>query len=193
MVRVASTMLSLQTPAPDFRLPDAEGRVVSLRDFHEFQGLLVMFVCNHCPFVRHVAEGLAGFAREYWERGIGVVAVNSNDAQRYPADAPARMAEFQREHAWDFPYLVDEDQTVAKAYRAACTPDYFLFDGERRLVYRGRFDSSSPGRPEPVTGADLRAAANALLHGREIAGEQLPSAGCNIKWKPGREPEYFPG
>ncbi len=189
MAETRSTMMPLDTPAPDFQLPDTEGRSVSLHDFDEAKGLLVAFICNHCPFVRHIQHELARFADEFQPKGLAVVAINSNDAVAHPDDSPEAMAEERRRVGYNFPYLFDETQAVAKAYGAACTPDFFLFDRDRRLVYRGRFDSSSPGRAEPVTGADLRAAAKAMLAGDEISAEQYPSLGCNIKWKPGNEPD----
>lgn len=190
MALTPSTMLPLGTPAPAFRLPDPAGRVVAIGDFAAAPALLVAFVCNHCPYVKHVQAGFAAFAKEYAARGLAIVAVNSNDFAEYPDDAPERMAEEARRAGYVFPYLVDEKQEVAKAYRAACTPDFFLFDGSRRLVYRGQFDASRPGNATPVTGGDLRAAADAVLAGRAVPAEQQPSIGCNIKWKPGQEPAY---
>ncbi len=192
MVRTASTMLGLGTPAPAFSLPDTEGRTVSNRDFAGAPALLVMFICNHCPYVKHVAEGLAKLAKEHQERGVAVVGVNSNDAREYPDDSPAKMKEEVRLRGYTFPYLVDATQEVAKAYRAACTPDFFLFDAQQKLVYRGQMDSSRPGSGVPVTGSDLRAALDAVLAGRPVPAHQKPSLGCNIKWKVGNEPEYFP-
>jgi peroxiredoxin len=183
-------MLPLGTLAPDFRLPDPSGRLVARDDFAGAPALLVVFLCNHCPYVKHVQAGFAAFAKEYAERGLAIVAVNSNDYQEYPEDAPARMAEEAARAGYGFPYLVDESQEVAKAYRAACTPDFFLFDRERRLVYRGQFDDSRPGNRIPVSGRDLRAAADAVLAGRAPAADQKPSIGCNIKWRSGREPAY---
>ena len=191
MVKTPSTMLALGTEAPPFRLSDPAGRSYSLDDFVEAPGLVVAFICNHCPFVQHIRDELARFGREVQERGLAVVAINSNDVQTHPDDAPAKMAEEIERVGYSFPYLVDETQDVAKAYRAACTPDFFLFDRERRLVYRGQFDASRPGNDVTVTGADLRAAVDALLAGTEIDADQKPSVGCNIKWKPGNEPEYF--
>ncbi len=182
-------MLPLGTEAPHFSLPDTRGRTVSIHDYDEAPGLLVMFICNHCPFVKHLRGALADFGREYVERGLAVVAINSNDVERYPDDSPEQMAIEAKEAGYPFPYLFDESQEVAMSYQAACTPDFFLFDGDRRLAYRGQFDGSRPGNEVPVTGADLRAAADAVLEGREVEGEQLPSVGCNIKWKPGNEPE----
>ncbi|MGE5127416.1 MAG: thioredoxin family protein, partial [Betaproteobacteria bacterium] len=188
-----STMLELGTPAPDFRLPDTDGRVVSLADFAGRRALLVMFLCNHCPFVKHVQAELARLAREYQQRGVGVVAISSNDVAQYPEDGPAAMKAEKERAGYAFPYLFDETQEVAKAYRAACTPDLYLFDGERRLAYRGQLDDSRPGNGVPVTGADLRAALEAVLANREPDPKQRASVGCNIKWKPGHEPDYFGG
>jgi len=181
-------MLPLGTPAPDFALPDVEGRIWSRDDFAQAPGLLVMFICNHCPFVIHVREQLAQLTAEYMERGIGVVGINSNDWSNYPDDSPERMGEEIERHDYLFPYLVDETQLVAQAYKAACTPDFFLFDGDQRLVYRGQLDGSRPGNDVLVTGEDLRAALDALLAGEPQAERQLPSIGCNIKWRPGNEP-----
>ncbi len=184
-------MLNLGTEAPDFELSDFEGRRFSLHDFGQHSALLVMFICNHCPFVKHIRSGLADFAREYQNRGLGIVAINSNDLDAYPQDGPVGMREEAEGAGYVFPYLLDDTQEVAKIYQAACTPDFFLFDGKRRLVYRGQFDDSRPGNDVPVTGSDLRAAATAVLQGQPIPAEQKPSIGCNIKWKPGKEPEYF--
>ena len=187
-----STMLELGTPAPDFALLEpATGRTVALSNLDDSRGLLIAFICNHCPYVKHIQAGLVAFARDHAPQGIGMVAISSNDADNYPDDGPARMAEEVEAHGYCFPYLYDEDQSVARAYRAACTPDFFLFDAERRLYYRGQFDGSRPGNDEPVTGADLRAAAEALLAGRPAPEKQVPSIGCNIKWKAGNEPDYF--
>lgn len=191
MARTHSTMAPLGTPPPPFALPDPEGSVHALEDFSGAPALLVVFLSNHCPFVKHIRAGLADFAREFAGRGLAVVAIGSNDVERYPADGPGKMAEEAREHGYTFPYLFDETQEVAKAYGAACTPDFFLYDGDRRLAYRGQFDGSRPGNDIPVTGADLRAAAEAVLAGRPVPGEQRPSLGCNIKWKPGNEPPWF--
>lgn len=177
-----STMLALGTPAPIFRLPDFNGRVTALDDLHDARGLVVAFICNHCPFVKHVRSEFARFAREYQPKGIAVVAINSNDIQAYPQDGPEGMAEEARSAGYTFPYLLDETQEVAKAYQAACTPDFFLFDGQRRLVYRGQFDDSRPGKGTP-TGADLRAACDALINDKDISPAQKPSIGCSIKWK----------
>ena len=186
----ASTMLPLGTPAPDFRLPDPGGRTVSLDDFQQASALLVAFICNHCPYVQHIRRGLAAFAREYQAKGLAIVGINSNDAGEYPEDGPQKMVDEVKAAGYVFPYLYDETQAVAKAYRAACTPDLFLFDRSRALVYRGQFDDSRPGNGVPVTGKDLRAAADAALAGRPIPAAQKPSMGCNIKWKAGNEPEY---
>ena len=191
MVRTPSTMLPLGTPAPDFELPNVDGRTVSFADAAGPQGTLVMFICNHCPFVKHVADELAALGREYLPRGIGMVAISSNDVSSHPADSPEQMVHEAEERGYAFPYLYDETQEVAKAYHAACTPDFFLFDGAGRLVYRGQLDPSRPGNDIRVTGSDLRAALDAVLAGRPVAAEQRPSLGCNIKWKPGNEPAYF--
>jgi peroxiredoxin len=186
-----STMLPLGTPAPDFRLPDTGGKMVALDDFKSAPALAVFFICNHCPYVKHIQAGLAQWARDYQARGAAIVAINSNDAQNYPADSPAKMAQEAKSAGYTFPYLYDESQAAAKAYRAACTPDIFLFDAARKLVYRGQFDDSRPGNGLPVTGKDLRAALDAALAGRPGPERQAPSVGCNIKWKPGNAPDYF--
>ena len=191
MVKTPSTMLPLGTPAPDFSLWNVDGKTVSLADFQQSPALLVMFLCNHCPFVKHLAEGLARFARDYQPKGLAIVAINSNDTQSYPEDSPERMVEEVAARGYTFAYLHDETQEVAKAYRAACTPDFFLFDQQHKLVYRGQFDASRPGSGTPVTGADLRRAANAVLAGQPLRFDQRPSIGCNIKWKSGNEPNYF--
>lgn len=191
MVATNSTMLPLGTPAPDFQLPDPSGKAYSLADFQGARALVVAFICNHCPYVKHLRSGLAALGREYQPRGVAIVGISSNDVERYPADSPARMAEEATAAGYTFPYLVDESQAVAKAYRAACTPDFFVFDGSRRLVYRGQFDDSRPGSNRPVTGRDLRNALEAVLAGRSVDPHQTPSLGCNIKWKPGNEPDYF--
>jgi peroxiredoxin len=189
MVATASTMVRLGTKAVDFSLPDAGGKTVSLADFESAPALVVIFMCNHCPYVKHVADQLAALAREYQQRGVAVVGVNSNDFESYPDDAPERMAEEAQRRGYTFPYLVDQTQEVARAYQAACTPDFYVFDRERRLVYRGQMDSSRPGNGIPVSGEDLRNALDAVLAGRPVAKQQRPSLGCNIKWKPGNEPE----
>jgi peroxiredoxin len=191
MARTPSTMLPLYTEAPHFSLPDTEGRQVSIHDFDGAPALLVMFLCNHCPFVKHMREGLAEFARDYADLGLAMVAISSNDVEKYPDDSPEMMAREKEEAGYVFPYLFDETQEVAKAYRAACTPDFFLFDEDRKLVYRGQFDDSRPGNDEPVTGKDLRTAVDAVLQGWPMPLDQKPSLGCNIKWKPGNEPDYF--
>jgi peroxiredoxin len=191
MALTNSTMLPLGTSAPDFSLPDADGKCVALKDFKGAKGLLVIFMCNHCPYVKHIAFALAKLAAEYQKKGIGVVGINSNDTERYPADSPSMMKEEIKSVGYTFPYLMDESQEVAKAYRAACTPDFYLFDKEQKLVYRGRMDGSTPGNNTPTTGNELRAALDAVLEGRPIPREQKSSMGCNIKWKHGNEPDYF--
>ena len=191
MAETPSTMPPLGMSAPAFALPDTTGRMVALDDVATDRGLLVVFACNHCPFVKHLRGELADFAREYGAKGLGVVAISSNDAEHYPADSPEAMAREVDDAGYTFPYLYDEDQSVATAYSAACTPDFFLFDGDLRLFYRGQFDSSRPGNGLEVTGHDLRAATDALLVGLDAPAEQLPSVGCDIKWKPGNEPDYF--
>ncbi|MBR9989042.1 MAG: thioredoxin family protein [Gemmatimonadetes bacterium] len=191
MARTESTMLELGTQAPGFTLPEVDGGMVSSDDFMGAPALLVMFLCNHCPFVKHVREELAAIGRDYSARGAAIVAISANDADAYPADSPDRMREEKRDAGYVFPYLFDESQEVAHAYRAACTPDFFLFDGGGRLVYRGQLDDSRPSNDVPVSGADLRAALDAVLEERPVAGEQKPSLGCNIKWKPGNEPAWW--
>lgn len=186
-----STMLELGTPAPDFALSDTQGNTVTLTDFDEAPALLVVFMCNHCPYVKHLRTALADFAREYQAKGLAMVAISSNDADKYPEDGPDKMREEAAAAGYTFPYLFDASQSVAKAYRAACTPDFFLFDGARKLVYRGQFDDSRPGNKVPVSGKDLRTAVDAVLAGKGIPDPQKPSIGCNIKWIPGNEPEYF--
>lgn len=186
MALTPSTMLPLGTAAPDFRLPDTEGRMIELDDFDGAPALLVAFICNHCPYVKHVRGELAALASEYQQMGVAIVGINSNDAENYPDDSPAMMVREKAEVGYRFPYLYDESQAVARAYQAACTPDFFLFDRDRKLVYRGQLDGSRPGNGVPVTGQDLRAALDAVLAGRPVAVEQRPSLGCNIKWKPGR-------
>jgi peroxiredoxin len=193
MVKTASTMRPLGKTAPDFSLPNVDGKAVSLSDFKDRRGLLVIFMCNHCPFVIHLRSALAAFAREYQERGLGIVGISSNDVSTHPDDSPERMKQEARSVGYTFPYLFDETQQVAKAYGAACTPDFFLFDDKRSLVYRGQFDDSRPGNGRPITGADLRAACDAVLAGKPVPREQKPSIGCNIKWKDGNAPEYFDG
>lgn len=184
-------MMPLGAQAPDFSLPDTCGNTVRLSDFEAAKALLVMFICNHCPFVKHVRAEIAEIGADYQQRGVGVVAVMSNDVEAHPDDRPEEMAVEVIEAGYTFPYLHDASQEIAKAYGAACTPDFFLFDGDKRLVYRGQMDGARPGNDVPVTGKDLRAALDAVLAGREIPGVQQPSLGCNIKWKPGNEPDYF--
>jgi peroxiredoxin len=190
MAVTPSTMLELGTAAPDFALPDTTGKLVSRADFAG-RPLLVMFICNHCPFVKHVRKKLAELAQQYRSKGVGVVGINSNDVTAFPEDSPANMAREVTDAGYTFPYLYDETQQVARAYRAACTPDFFLFDADHTLVYRGQIDSSRPGNELPVTGADLTAAINAVAAGEPVSTKQRPSAGCNIKWKPGNGPAYF--
>jgi peroxiredoxin len=190
MVATASQMLPLGTSAPDFNLPDTKGNMVSLGDFTGAPALLVIFMCNHCPFVKHILNAMVELVTEYQAKGVAVVGINSNDVVNFPDDRPEMMAKVVKEAGFTFPYLYDEAQEVAKAYRAACTPDFFLFDSERTLVYRGQMDDSRPGTGIPVTGADLTAAIDAVLEGRPVSEEQKPSLGCNIKWKSGNEPEY---
>ncbi len=184
-------MSPLGTTAPDFALPSPEGKTVALADFKNAPALLVVFMCNHCPYVQHVRSGLAAMARDFQKRGVAVVGINANDVRNYPADSPAKMREEIRAAGYTFPYLYDESQAVAKAYRAACTPDFYLFDQERKLVYRGQMDDSRPGNGIPVTGNDLRAAVEAVLAKKPVSSKQKASIGCNIKWKPGAEPDYF--
>lgn len=192
MAQTASTMLPLGTPAPAFALLEpSTGQTVSLERFQDASALLVIFMCNHCPFVQHIRQGLLQFARDYQRQGLAVIAINANDAALYPDDGPESMAQEAQASGYTFPYLYDESQETAKAYRAACTPDFFLFDADRKLVYRGQFDGSRPGNGIAVTGAALRAAADAVLAGLPVTGEQQPSIGCNIKWKPGHKPDYF--
>ncbi len=190
MALTPSTMLELGSPLPPFRLPDPSGKVVASDEFKDSPALLVAFICNHCPYVKHLRVELAQFAKDYQGSGLSMVAINSNDVSNYPDDSPAKMAEEVEQVGYVFPYLYDESQEVAKAYRAACTPEFYLFDADRRLVYRGQFDDSRPESGRPVTGADLRAAVDALLAGRPVPPDQTPGIGCNIKWKPGNEPDY---
>lgn len=191
MSETPSTMLPLGTEAPAFSLPDTDGNTVSIDDFTGAPALLVLFLCNHCPFVKHVQRELARIGNEYGARGVGIVAISSNDVERYPDDSPEAMKAEKERVGYPFPYLYDETQDVARAYQAACTPDIFLFDGNRRLAYRGQIDDSRPANGKPVTGRDLRAALDAALEGRTIPeDQQVPSTGCNIKWKPGNEPGW---
>ena len=192
MAKTLSTMLGLGTPAPEFSLPDVvSGRTITLSSFKDEKALLVMFICRHCPFVKHVAHELARLGVDYRGGGLGIVAISANDAASHPDDAPQHLKEMAVELGFSFPFCYDETQEVAKAYKAACTPDFFLFDTGRRLVYRGQLDDSRPDSGIPVTGADLRAAIDAALSGRPVGTEQRPSIGCNIKWRPGNEPRYF--
>ena len=191
MARTLSTMLELGTPAPDFNLPDTvSGKSISLADYKD-KPLLVAFICNHCPYVVLIREALAEFAHEYADKGLAIVAISANDAENYPADNPQKMAAFARENNFNFPYLYDESQQVAKAYMAACTPDFFMFDQTGALFYRGQFDGARPGNGVEVSGEDMRAAADAILNGGDRPVEQIASMGCNIKWKSGNAPDYF--
>ena len=192
MVLTASTMLPVGTQAPDFNLPDVvSGKKISLGSFAGKKGLLVMFICQHCPYVQHIKEELARLGKDYKEKGLGIVAISGNDAATYPDDSPENLKKFSQQLALNFPLCYDETQQVAKAYTAACTPDFFLFDASQRLVYRGQLDDSRPGNGKPVTGRDLRAAIDAVLAGKAVSIEQKASIGCNIKWKKGNEPPYF--
>ena len=193
MSRTASTMLPLKTPAPDFVLPDPRGDIVSLSRFADAPALVIIFMCNHCPYVKHLKPALAAFARDYLPKHVAVVGINSNDTAEFPEDAPERMVEDIEAFDYRFPYLVDGTQEIAKAYGAACTPDFFLFNVGRRLVYRGQFDNSRPNNGLPVTGESLRTAVDAVLAGSPVPGPQTPSLGCNIKWKPNNAPDYFAG
>ncbi|MFG0333614.1 MAG: thioredoxin family protein [Maioricimonas sp. JB049] len=192
MVKTASTMLPLGSDAPDFSLPNVDGATVSKADFAG-QPLLVVFMCNHCPFVIHIREELAKFGREYQQKGLAIVGISSNDVENYPQDSPEKMKEEAASAGYTFPYLFDESQDVAKEYRAACTPDFFLFDKNHKLVYRGQFDDSRPESGIPVTGDDLRTASDKVLAGEAVPEDQKPSIGCNIKWKAGSAPTYFTG
>jgi peroxiredoxin len=191
MVSVNSTMLPLGSEMPAFELADPSGNTYSGASFQDAPALLVMFICNHCPYVKHIRSRLAEVTKDLAGKGVAVVGINSNNADEYPDDSPEAMKTEAAEYGYTFPYLVDEDQSVAKAFRAACTPDLFLFDQDRRLAYRGQFDSSRPKNDLPVTGEDLVAAAEAVVEGRPAPEDQRPSIGCNIKWKPGNEPDYF--
>jgi peroxiredoxin len=192
MARVASTMLALGTAAPEFQLPDVvSGTTISLDSFAGKTALLVMFICRHCPFVKHVQDELAKLGVDYQDKSVGIVAISANDAEHYPDDAPDQLKQMAKELGFRFPLCYDESQAVATAYTAACTPDFFLFDANRKLVYRGQLDDSRPGNGKPVNGRDLRAAIDALLAEQPISADQQPSIGCNIKWKPGNAPDYF--
>ncbi|MDH3317438.1 MAG: thioredoxin family protein [Gammaproteobacteria bacterium] len=193
MTLTPSIMAELGTQAPDFELPDTEGNRVRRSDFVDISGLLVIFMCNHCPYVKHIRGGLASFAKDYQQKGLVVVGINSNDASAYPQDSLEKMVAEKIRQGYTFAYLHDDTQAVAKAYGATCTPDFFLYDGDDRLYYRGQFDGSRPGNAVPVTGRDLRAATDALLQGRPPPADQKPSVGCNIKWKPGNAPDGAAG
>jgi len=192
MARTESQMLELGTACPDFSLPDTEDNTVSNRDFPG-KPLLVMFICNHCPFVKHVADELANLGKEYQAEGVAIVAINSNDVENYPDDSPQRMKEEKQQRGYPFPYCFDEDQSVAKAFTAACTPDFFLFDKDHKLAYRGQLDSTRPDSGQTPTGEDLRAALDKALAGEPVPEPHQPSMGCNIKWKAGNEPAYAGG
>jgi peroxiredoxin len=192
MVLTSSTMLPLGTKAPDFALTDVvSGKTISLKTFADKKALLVMFICQHCPFVKHVKKELARIGQDYGEKSLGIVAISANDVANYPDDSPDKLKKMATELGFNFPICYDRSQEIAKAYTAACTPDFFLFDETQKLVYRGQLDDSRPSNNLPVTGQDLRAAIDAVLAGKKVNGEQKPSIGCNIKWKPGNEPAYF--
>ena len=191
MALTPSTMLPLGTKVPSFALPATDGTIVRDSDFAAATAFLVMFICNHCPYVKHIRDGLAVMARDFANQGVAVVGIMSNNAAQYPDDRPEMMKVEKQDAGWDFPYLYDESQDVAKAYHAACTPDFFLFDGAHKLVYRGQMDDSRPGNNQPVTGRDLRAAVTKVLANEAVDAAQKPSIGCNIKWKPGNEPGWF--
>jgi len=192
MALKASTMLALGTQAPDFHLPNVvSGEIISLSSFADKKALLVIFICRHCPFVKHIQTELARLGKDYFKSDLGIIAISANDAKNYPDDAPDSLKAMATELGFQFPLCYDETQEIAKAYTAACTPDFFLFDATRKLVYRGQLDDSRPSNGKPLTGADLRAAIAAVLAGKAVEGEQKPSTGCNIKWKLGNEPSYF--
>ncbi len=190
MAATTSTMLELGAAAADFALPDTDGNTVTLADFADRKALLVIFMCNHCPFVKHIADALAVLGKDLQSKGVGVIAISSNSVAEYPDDGPEAMKKERAARGYAFPYLYDETQEVAKSYRAACTPDFFLFDGDQELAYRGQMDDSRPDSGIPVTGQDIRAAVDAVLIGKLVRSEQKPSMGCNIKWIPGNEPKY---
>ncbi len=190
MALTPSTMMPLGTEAPPFALPDPQGTMHSLDDFSGAKAYLIMFICNHCPYVKHIREELARLGKEYQEKGVAVVAINSNDVANYPDDNPEKMAREAQAYGYTFPYLFDETQETAKAYQAACTPDFFVFGPDKKLSYRGQLDDSRPGNDVPVTGKDLRAALDAVLAGAPAPEPQKPSMGCNIKWKAGNAPAY---
>lgn len=191
MVKTASTMVELGSPAPDFSLLNVDGQTVSLAELGPAKAVLIVFMCNHCPFVKHVADELTRLALDYMPQGLAMVGINSNDTDKHPDDSPEQMVHEAEMRGYPFPYLFDETQEVAKAYHAACTPDFFLYDADKTLVYRGQLDSSRPGNGQPLTGKDLRAAIDAVLGGNPVPAPQIPSIGCNIKWKEGMEPAYF--
>ena len=191
MAGVSSTMLELGTAAPDFSLPDTTGKLVSLADYKQAPATLVVFLCNHCPYVKHIANQFAEFVREYQAKGVAVIGINANDVSTHPEDSPQKMAEEEKKIGYTLPYLYDETQEVAKSYRAACTPDFFLFDKDHKLAYRGQFDGSRPDNKIAVTGQDLRMALDAVLQDQPVPAEQKASMGCNIKWRAGNEPGYF--
>lgn len=191
MAPTESTMLPLGTQAPEFALPRPGGEIVKLTDYADADGLVVAFISNHCPFVKHIRSELSRFARDIREDNVAMIAINANDVETHPADSPESMQTEIDQHGYTFPYVFDESQEVAKSFHAACTPEFYLFDGEGKLVYRGRFDGATPGNDVPVTGDELRAAVTALLAGKPPIAEQHPGVGCNVKWKPGNAPEYF--
>ncbi len=191
MVETRSTMAPIGMVAPEFSLQNTQGSIVSLEDFRDAPALLVMFLCNHCPFVKHLQISLTGLVKDCQEMGMAAVAINSNDFTKYPDDSPDRMREEVQNVGYTFPYLVDGNQTVAKEYRASCTPDFFLFDDKQKLHYRGQFDDSRPGNKVDITGSDLKRAIESVMQGNVLSGIQKPSVGCNIKWRPGNEPSYF--
>ncbi len=191
MTRTPSTMLEIGTKAPDFNLPNpASGNNVTLPDFED-RPLLVVFSCNHCPYVIHILKSFTEYANTGQQQGLSVVMINANDVNNYPADSTENMVSLSRDYSFEFPYIYDESQSVAIAYKAACTPDFFLFNNHHELVYRGQYDDSRPGNNMPITGQDLKAASAALLSGNPVPDHQSPSMGCNIKWRPGNEPEYY--
>ncbi len=191
MAATSSNMLKLGTQAPSFSLKNATGGVVSLSDFDEAKVFVVMFICNHCPYVKHLNKALVEFANDFKEKGVECVAISSNDVVNYPQDGIEFMAQLAKEMSFPFPYLLDETQEIAKAYQAACTPDFYVFDSNKNLFYRGQFDDSRPSNDKPITGSDLRGATQVLIDGESTYEAQIPSIGCNIKWKPGNEPDYF--
>ncbi len=191
MALTDSTMMPLGTKAPDFNLTDVtSGEKVSLSDLNDNKALLVIFICQHCPYVKHVEDEIARIGKDYQDKGLGLVAISSNDTSSHPADSPQHLKQQAKKLGFNFPYLFDQDQSVAKKYTAACTPDFFLFDGDRELIYRGQLDDSRPGNNIPVTGESLREAIDAFLNDQPVSKEQKPSSGCNIKWKPGNQPDY---